>query len=217
MLHETSPERETSESTGKRRIHWNPQIKKMALANLLDVKVQGALVRSWEHPRDGYSLKIFFGREKGQKSRPLSVFNISRLPVWKTMGWLWERRSDTARGRSTGVAAATLKNSLATPAATPVGISVLKDNLWLIGHLGEKVSNVWVQVNIAQDASLVTPPPGLAQAWKYDWRRFHLNGGTAQNEKHFRSKYWRNEVRYRLTERPSVSLDSAWNQNALKF
>ena len=32
-------------------------------------------------------------------------------------------------------------------------------------------------MNAAQDACLVTP------AWKYDLRRFHLNG-TAQNEKH---------------------------------
>ena len=30
------------------------------------------------------------------------------------------------------------------------------------------MSIVRVQVNAAQDASLVTPPPALARAWKYD-------------------------------------------------
>ena len=34
-----------------------------------------------------------------------------------------------------GVATATLKIGLATPAATPVGSFVLKEKLWLIGHL----------------------------------------------------------------------------------
>ena len=58
------------------------------------------------------------------------------------------------RGGSTGVATATLKNSLATPVPTSVGSFVLKEKLWLIGHLWENISNVRVQVNAAQDASL---------------------------------------------------------------
>ena len=59
------------------------------------------------------------------------------------------------------MATATLKIGLATPAATPVGSFVLKEKLWLIGHMREKISNVRVQVNAAQDARLVTPPPAL--------------------------------------------------------
>ena len=52
----------------------------------------------------------------------LFVFNCHCQPGADLSGWH-------------GVATATLKKGLATPAARPVGSFVLKEKLWLIGHL----------------------------------------------------------------------------------
>jgi len=87
-------------------------------------------------------------------------------------------RNHQRRGGSTGVAwggKCHPKNSLATPAATPVGSFENKEKLWLIGHLRERISNIRMQVNAARKR-LHPPSPHRHRSC------FHLNTRKAQTD-----------------------------------
>ena len=77
----------------------------------------------------------------------------------------WEVKRSSGRGESTGVTwggNCHPKNSLATPAASPVCRFEYKEKLRLIRHLQERISDIPMQVNAALDDS--NHPPFSAES-----------------------------------------------------